>query len=868
MATYAKEFKAKVLDFHFANPKVSANQMVKMFDLPEGTIRRWINADPRHESKVKRYSDEEKEGFVCYALEHPEMTLDEISSAVGVKLTTLANWLLRDPRYERRNSTFQERERSAAFAYWRSHPKATLEEIALVLGVEEQTALRWLQCNPECMEASRSLYSDEDKAAVLDWYYETPGALYPEVYEKFGYPLECIFRLWVEEDHRRGMKNTYGFTVEQMRPVCLYYMENEGVTLQAAIDKFGYPEHPSVLSDWCVLLYGMENKVTGENQSQRYLDAVEEVLAHPETTIADAAERAGLDKEKLRRILNVDPRWANAPGCRPAKGSPYADRAADVVEFYFSNPHLTMSQISAHFGGRPHSNTIAVWVRNDPRFGDPAVYGCTEAQKKLVLDYHYAHLREHVGKIESALGFPVPRRAYKEWLVLDPREKGRRGSKSKGAGCSFFEKADVVLLALEEGLSSKGAAERCGLNHMTVKGWLTKYRKAGLIGLVSNKDLPKKKTVRIVGPPASGDPSKMGPEDIRKLMDENAALRARNKELEFENDVCNAIFETLKKDPGLSGEKLLSNREKTLVINALRLKRYKLAPLLRRFGISKSSYEYQRDALGRPDKYAGVRAALHDAYERSGHAYGYRRLTALLRLPLVAEDEGGIPGYGMVIDEKVVLRLAQEEGLVTLPAKKMEKYNSYPGPVGETAPNLLSGDFSSDEPGRKLLTDVTEFHLNNYKVYLSPVLDCFNGEIVSWTISRSPNLEMVKTMLQGAIEKVGRSRQTIIHSDQGWAYRHDAYRKMLKEAGWTQSMSRKGYSPDNSAMEGFFGRLKNEFFYNHDFTGYPPEQFMAALDGWIRWHNLLRIKETLGYTSPVLYRKSWEREREELASAA
>jgi len=85
---------------------------------------------------------------------------------------------------------------------------------------------------------------------------------------------------------------------------------------------------------------------------------------------------------------------------------------------------------------------------------------------------------------------------------------------------------------------------------------------------------------------------------------------------------------------------------------------------------------------------------------------------------------------------------------------------------------------------------------------------------------------------------------------------------MLRDFGWTQSMSRKGCCSDNSACEGFFGRLKNEFFYNHDFTGFTSEEFMSALDDWIRWYNEERIKESLGYTSPVVYREQWEAERE------
>ena len=205
-------------------------------------------------------------------------------------------------------------------------------------------------------------------------------------------------------------------------------------------------------------------------------------------------------------------------------------------------------------------------------------------------------------------------------------------------------------------------------------------------------------------------------------------------------------------------------REKILVINALR-PRYKLRVLLERFEMPKSTYEHNRNALLRPDKYLKVRAFIRDAFEKSGHAYGYRRIAAVLRLPVLEKDEKGISGYGVVVDEKVVRRLMKEEGIVALPAMRLLRYNSYKGTVGKVAPNLLKRDFHSDAPYKKLLTDVTEFHLNNYKIYLSPVIDCFNGEVISWTISQSPNLELVTSMLKDAVKRVGRKFGVIIHSD-------------------------------------------------------------------------------------------------------
>lgn len=121
-----------------------------------------------------------------------------------------------------------------------------------------------------------------------------------------------------------------------------------------------------------------------------------------------------------------------------------------------------------------------------------------------------------------------------------------------------------------------------------------------------------------------------------------------------------------------------------------------------------------------------------------------------------------------------------------------EKYRSYRGEVGKIAPNLLARDFHAERPNQKWVTDVTEFSLFGSKLYLSPVLDLYNGEIISYAISERANYRQVDEMLDKAFSRLPDSSGLILHSDQGWQYQNVRYQKRLLEKGIRQSMSRKG----------------------------------------------------------------------------
>jgi len=184
-------------------------------------------------------------------------------------------------------------------------------------------------------------------------------------------------------------------------------------------------------------------------------------------------------------------------------------------------------------------------------------------------------------------------------------------------------------------------------------------------------------------------------------------------------------------------------------------------------------------------------------------------------------------------------------------------YSSYQGETGPAPGNLIERDFRAAAPNKKWLTDITEFQIPAGKVYLSPLIDCFDGLVVSWSISTRPDAELVNTMLDAAIETVADSNERpVVHSDRGAHYRWPGWLSRMRDAKLVRSMSRKGCSPDNAACEGFFGRLKTELFYSRDWQATTVEQFIEVVDSYIRWYNEKRIKASLGSLSPLEYRES------------
>ena len=232
------------------------------------------------------------------------------------------------------------------------------------------------------------------------------------------------------------------------------------------------------------------------------------------------------------------------------------------------------------------------------------------------------------------------------------------------------------------------------------------------------------------------------------------------------------------------------------------------------------------------DKYEGVKAEITAIYHENKGRYGYRRITTELH------------NRNFPLNHKTVQRLMKELGLVC--RVRMKKYRSYKGEVGKIAPNLLNWDFCAEKPNQKWVTDVTEFSLFGEKLYLSPILDLYSSDLVSYTISDRPVLSMVASMLDRAFEKIPDGIHLILHSEQGWQYQHKQYQQMLQRKGSRQSMSRKGNCLDNAVIEKFFGLLKIELLYLQKFQS--MEHFKQELVEYLDYYNNRCIKAKLKVT--------------------
>jgi putative transposase len=255
-------------------------------------------------------------------------------------------------------------------------------------------------------------------------------------------------------------------------------------------------------------------------------------------------------------------------------------------------------------------------------------------------------------------------------------------------------------------------------------------------------------------------------------------------------------------------------------------------------GIPRSTYYYWVKQMNQSDKYKEVKEVIQQVFDENDGRYGYRRITLELR------------NKNIKLNHKTVRRLMIEMGLKCL--VRMKKYQSYRGNVGTVAPNILDRKFQASKPNEKWVTDVTEFHLYGEKLYLSPILDLYNGEIIAYNLEKRPIYPLVSKMLDKAFEKLEDGDKPLLHSDQGWHYQMKKYQIALKKQGITQSMSRKGNCLDNAVMENFFGLLKSELLYLQEFES--MEHFKIELENYIYYYNHKRIKAKLKGMSPVNYR--------------
>lgn len=265
---------------------------------------------------------------------------------------------------------------------------------------------------------------------------------------------------------------------------------------------------------------------------------------------------------------------------------------------------------------------------------------------------------------------------------------------------------------------------------------------------------------------------------------------------------------------------------------------YDLAVLLSCMNMARSSFYYYARQSQTKDKYGETKAMIQNIYHQHKGRLGYRRITLLLRQK------------GQAINHKTVLRLMQSLQLKSV--IRVKKYKSYKGEQGKIAPNVLNRAFKAKQPHQKWATDITEFNVSGQKLYLSPVIDLYNQEIVSYELSESPNFKTVMKMLGKALKKAGTPQSLLLHSDQGCQYQMNQYKHLLQDKGIIQSMSRTGNCLDNAVVENFFGILKSELFYLKKYDSIL--QLKKEITDYINYYNNDRIKLNLKGMSPIQYR--------------
>lgn len=516
-----------------------------------------------------------------------------------------------------------------------------------------------------------------------------------------------------------------------------------------------------------------------------------------------------------------------------------------------------------HELGYPSKGALLSWYADrleEERTGVPSGRGeryrrYTDEQKQAAVD-HYLEYGRRLSRTMRMLGYPKSKELLMAWI--DELAPGQRKLRHGPVPEELKRKAVVAVASGR--LKSREAAAELGVEASVVRNWKRQM-------LAGSKETPVTETPRRkpstagerkagVAPMASENmpTSASGPRDTADPSDTLASMEARlarlqarldeldtdierqrreKKELDIEIAIRKGTLELLGKEPGADPENLTS-REKTLLVKTvsetLGVTAKSLLPVV---GIARSTYHYQLNAMKRPDKDSGLLELVREAFENGKRRYGYKRIHLELK------------GMGIVASAKRIMRLMTRHGLVPL-FKSAKRYSSYKGELTKAPKNLVDRDFHAERPNMLWVTDLTEFSIPAGKAYLSPVIDCYDGMPVAWTIGTSPNSALANGMLADACSTLKDGEKPIIHSDRGCHYRWPEWIRICKEHGLTRSMSAKGCSPDNAAAEGFFGRIKQEFFHKRSFAGVSMDGFINMLDDYMVWYRDKRIKTEFG----------------------
>lgn len=451
----------------------------------------------------------------------------------------------------------------------------------------------------------------------------------------------------------------------------------------------------------------------------------------------------------------------------------------------------------------------------------------TPEQKRAAVDHYLRHGRCAARTIR-ALGYPC-KTLLARWI--DELEPGRR--RLRRAPVDEATRRRAVARYASGEATSRRIGEELDVSADVVRNW----KHTMLTHDDREPQMHNGDAGRGTQPAGADEPTSSSIEDMRRERDELAsqlaALRAERLELEIELEAIRYTKELLGKGPGADPDNLTNADKTRLVLHLAGTFAMRPRDLLGRFGLSRSTFYHNRKRLGRPDRDEWLVEPVRRAFAESHGRYGYRRIWQVLR-------EQGISACA-----RRVMRVMTRHG-ITPRLRSRRRYNSYTGEHSPAPANLVNRRFHAQAPNRLWVTDITEFHTKGGKVYLSPVIDCYDGMPVAWSIGTSPNAGLADTMLEQACATLKDGERPVIHSDRGCHYRWPGWIRICERHGLTRSMSAKGCSPDNAAAEGFFGRLKQEFYHNRDRRDESIDEFINALDDYMVWYRDERIKTAYG----------------------
>lgn len=511
-----------------------------------------------------------------------------------------------------------------------------------------------------------------------------------------------------------------------------------------------------------------------------------------------------------------------------------------------------------HELGYPSKEALRMWYRErleEERAGVLSRRGerqrrYSEEQKCAAVD-HYLECGRRLSRTMRMLGYPESKELLMAWI--DELAPGRRRLRHGPVPEELKRKAVVAVASGR--LKSHEAAAELGVQAAVVREW-----KRQMFAGSKETHVARERRERPGGgggarPVVPDAPAvAAGSRDAAGLADALASMEKRlvrmqarldeldadverqrreKRELDVEIAIRRGALELLGKEPGADPENL-TNREKTILVKQIsEAQRVSVKSLLPVVGLAHSTYHYRLNAMRRPDRDAWLLPLVEGAFENSEKRYGYKRVHLELQ------------GMGITVSAKRVMKLMTKHGMVPL-FKSAKRYSSYKGELTRAPENLVNRDFHADGPNMLRVTDLTEFSIPAGKAYLSPLIDCYDGLPVAWTIGTSPNAELADGMLSDACSTLGEGDRPVIHSDRGCHYRWPEWIRICEEHKLTRSMSAKGCSPDNAAAEGFFGRLKQEFFHKRSFAGVSMDEFIGMLDDYMVWYRDKRIKTEFG----------------------